>query len=88
MTTLFQISLGYDEVNHRYVIAAYNAQENEVTTATGTINKVWREIGDRIKSKEKDRKNFPLPQEEPSIIHPNGSGKLELPADRKIIVPG
>jgi hypothetical protein len=87
VTTLFQITVGYDEINSRYAIAAYDIQSDEATGVSGTINKVWKDIGTRIKDKEKMRKNFPLPEKPvangSSIIVPNGD--IELPPDRKII---
>lgn len=87
MTTLFQITVAYDEVNSRYAIGAYDCIRNEAMAKANSLNKVWKEVGDKIKAKEKERKNFPLPEKPPhangAIIAPNG--EIQLPPDRKII---
>lgn len=86
MKELYYVTVGYDEINMRYAIATYDALNDEASGTTGSINKAWKTTGDRIKDKEKQRKNFPLPEppkSNGSIIVPNG--EIQLPPDRKII---
>lgn len=86
MKELFHITVGWDEINRRYAIATFDALANEASGTAGSLNKAWKTTGDRIKDREKERKNFPIPEPPKAngsiIVKPND---IQLPMTRKII---
>lgn len=74
---LYYITIGQNPENGDYLGAIYS----DTTEETGgfrdkSLVKVLREIGNRVKDKEKERRNFPMPEKSvnslSAIVLPNG----------------